>query len=270
MRILYGVSSVGLGHARRSLTIADWLRKSTPGIEIDWVSSQPVISFLEQKGERILPVSYKLESLSSVMEERVSAGRLADMSRVARISSSIARQNYFMLKEYLGGYDLLIQDEFSETMFSFMWDKKAKNLQDRIVVTDYFQFQSGGTFNPITSLTLWYANRMLKKAFEKSSLSIFADELDSIPPRRRSEASRMFEIVGPIVPSAPDERRDVLKEKIVADLWGQQFGTRKLIVVAIGGTSIGKYLIDFLNTNSKEITEKLDCLILILLGPRVE
>ncbi|MDA4111312.1 MAG: hypothetical protein OK439_02150, partial [Thaumarchaeota archaeon] len=120
------------------------------------------------------------------------------------------------------------------------------------------------------SITLWYANRMLKKAFERSSLRIFADELDSIPPRERSEASRMFEIVGPIVPRAPDERRDVLKEKIVADLWDHQFGIRKLIVVAIGGTSIGKYLIDFLYTNSKEITEKLDCLILILLGPRVE
>ena len=93
MRILYGVSSVGLGHARRSLAIVDCLRKSGDDIEIDWISSQPVISFLEQKAERVLPVSKELKSLSSVMEERVSAGHLDDMSRVARASSSNQRSS---------------------------------------------------------------------------------------------------------------------------------------------------------------------------------
>src|ERR1700730_16527628 len=116
MRILYGISSVGLGHARRSLAIAQCLRKGRKDLEIDWITSEPVVSFLEQSGEKVLPISIQLQSLSPIMEQHVRSGRLDDISQVARFSSSIAKKNYLVLKPELGKYSVLIQDEFAETI----------------------------------------------------------------------------------------------------------------------------------------------------------
>ena len=141
MKILFGVSSVGLGHVRRSLEVANRLRQ-LGGYEIEWVSSEPTISFLSKRGESVLPICSKLKSLSAAMESLVSYGRLDDISRVARLSSALGKENYHVLKPFLGNYDALVQDEFVETMFSFMWDKRPPLPTKRVVMTDYFQFEA--------------------------------------------------------------------------------------------------------------------------------
>jgi predicted glycosyltransferase len=269
MRILYGVSSVGLGHARRSLAIAQYLRKSRNDLEIDWITSEPVVSFLEHSGERVLPISYQLQSLSPIMEQRVRSGRLDDMSQVARTSSSIAKKNYFVLKPELEKYAVLIQDEFAETIFSFMWDSKATLPPKRVLITDYVRFESHSRIDSLSKITLWYANRMLSKAFEKASLRIFADDLDAIPQTLREKVNKSFEIVGPIVSKAPSLAKEELRKKLL-DTWNKNPETKRLIVVTIGGTSIGEYLVDFLYENSEEISGKLDCHIVVLLGPRLQ
>ncbi len=270
MRILYGVSSVGLGHARRSITIANCLRKARRDLEIDWITADPVVSFLEQSGEQVLPVSRKLQSLSPVMEKSVHAGRLEDMSSVARTSSSIAKRNYFLFKDLLRNYSLLIQDEFSETMFSFMWDSESTLPAKQVVITDYVQFRSPATFSPVSRLTMWYANRMLAKAFDRASLRILADDPDCVPSALKEKTTSSFSIVGPIVPHSTDESKTDLKKKILQHYWNSPDYSKMLVVVSVGGTSVGKYLIDFLYKNSDDITRKLDCLIVMLLGPRIE
>ena len=270
MRILYGVSSVGLGHARRSLTIANRLRKGRSDLEIDWITADPVISFLEQSGEIVLPISRELQSLSPVMEKEVQTGRLGDMSKVARISSSLAKQNYFLLKELLARYSVLVQDEFTETMFSFMWDSRNTLPTKQIVITDYVEFASPATFNPLSKITMWYANRMLAKAFQKASLRILADDLESVPASLREKIATSFAIVGPVVPESSDESKLGIKKKVMQDYWNTPDDSKLLLVVSVGGTSVGKYLIDFLYKKSEEITRNLDCLILILLGPRID
>jgi UDP:flavonoid glycosyltransferase YjiC (YdhE family) len=228
------------------------------------------VSFLEQSGEKVLPLSARLQSLSPVMEQGVRTGRLDDMSRVARISSTVAKRNYFAVKEILAKYAVMIQDEFAETMFSFMWDSGAKLPSTRVIITDYVRFESRGRFNPLSKITLWYANRMLSKAFANSSLRIFADDLDAIPPSMRGKVRESFELVGPIVQDAPQQTKEELKRKILEKFWGDQVPSKRLIVVSIGGTSIGKYLVDFMYENSEEISGKLESQLLILLGPRIQ
>ncbi len=49
-RALYISSPIGLGHARRDQAIADELRRSHPGLEIDWLAQHPVTTFLKAKG----------------------------------------------------------------------------------------------------------------------------------------------------------------------------------------------------------------------------
>ncbi len=150
MKLAYGVSSVGLGHARRSLTLARYLRKARNDLEITWFCAEPVISFLEQEGEKIPSVCRQLRSLSSIMEDRVSSGRLKDMSLVARTSSTIARQNYSFLSKELSDYDFLVQDEFVETLLAFMWEKPSVLPTHKAVVTDFLELSSPGSWNPLS------------------------------------------------------------------------------------------------------------------------
>lgn len=258
MKILFGISSVGLGHARRSLAVANSLRK-TGEYEIDWISSEPTITFLRMKGEKVLPISAELKSMSPAMEGRVKHGRLDDISLVARYSSGIGKENYLTLKKYLGGYDAIIQDEFAETMFSFVWDKNPPLPAKRVLITDYFQFETRSR-NPFNRVVTWYANRLLVKAFDNSELRIFADDVKSVPKKVPK-----FDIVGPILEEPPVETREELREKLFG------VGSRIFIVVSVGGTSAGKYLIDFIVSKLESIRETLkDAKFVLLLGPRID
>jgi UDP-N-acetylglucosamine--N-acetylmuramyl-(pentapeptide) pyrophosphoryl-undecaprenol N-acetylglucosamine transferase len=257
LKILFGVSSVGLGHVRRSLEVANRLRR-LGDYEIEWVSSEPTISFLLNKEECVLPICSKLKSLSAAMESRVSHGRLDDISRVARLSSALGRENYYSLKPTLANYDALVQDEFVETMFSFMWDKRPPLPKKRVVITDYFQFETG-SHNPFSRIITWYANRMLVKAYNNSQLRIFADSVGFIPKKIPK-----FEIVGPILEQTPPESREELRRKLFPGKSGI------VIVVSVGGTSAGKYLLDFFVSNQKSFREALDSTLVLLLGPRID
>jgi UDP-N-acetylglucosamine:LPS N-acetylglucosamine transferase len=203
------------------------------------------------------------------MENGVKSGRLRDISSVARKSSSIAHENYELFKGQLSDFDMLIQDEFAETMFCFMWDKNPKLPASRTIITDYLQFESGNSLNPFTNLVTWYANRMLRKAFAKASLRIFADDISSVPSRLRKLLTQ-FEVVGPIVASPPAASKEQLRNKIIPVEFGTTEDSRKLIVVSVGGTSTGNFLIDFVSVNSQKISNALDCRIIVLLGPRIE
>ncbi len=270
MNVAFGVSSVGLGHARRSLTLAKYLRKERKDLEITWFAAEPVITFLEKEGETVPPVCHQLRSLSSVMEAGVSSGRLRDISKVARSSSSIARQNYFLLKSELVNCKALIQDEFIETLLAFMWEKNPSLPQHRVLITDYLELQSSGTLNPLSRLVSWYANRMLWKGYAACAPRIFADDLDLIPASLKVKAQKVFSVVGPILPDPPAESKSALKEKILTDHFGVCADHMKLLVIAVGGTDIGKYLISFFVQNQTELSEKLNCNILVLLGPRID
>ena len=257
MKILFGVSSVGLGHVRRSLEIANRLRK-LGDYEIEWATAEPTISFLLKRGESVLPICSKLKSLSAAMESRISHGRLDDISKVARLSSGLGKENYHHLKPFLGNYDALVQDEFAETMFSFMWDKSPPLPTKRVVITDYFQFGSSSR-NPFSRIVTWYTNRMLVKAYCNSQLRIFADDASFIPKKVPK-----FEIVGPVLEQIPAESREELRRRLFPEKRGA------VIVVSVGGTSVGKSLLDFLVSNQKQIRESLDSTLVLLLGPRID
>ena len=266
MKIAYGVSSVGLGHARRSLTLARQLRKEIDA-DIIWFAAEPVINFLELEGEKVSPVCKEFQSLSGVMEDGVSFGRLDDMSRVARKSSLVAKMNYSILKSCnLSNCEALIQDEFAETMFSFMWDRNPSLPRNRIVMTDYLEFTSGRNLNPASRLVTWYANRMLSKAYNSATTRIFADEIDSVKPKQK-KILKEFLVAGPILPDPPTESKIVLKERIMENYFA--INDANLIVVSVGGTSSGKYLVDFFYQNFREISIQLGCKVLVLTGPRI-
>jgi hypothetical protein len=101
-KILYGVSSVGLGRVRRSLAIANNMRIiDGERLNIDWICDEPASSFLRRRGENVLEVSNNLESLSPVFEEFSQNGEIHDMSKVARRAFSISKRNYALVRPYI-------------------------------------------------------------------------------------------------------------------------------------------------------------------------
>ena len=126
------------------------------------------------------------------------------------------------------------------------------------VITDYFQFETGSR-NPFSRIVTWYANRMLVKAYNNSQLRIFADNASFIPKKIPK-----FEIVGPILEQTPPESREELRRRLFPGKSGI------VIVVSVGGTSVGKYLLDFFVSNQKSFREALDSTLVLLLGPRID
>jgi Glycosyltransferase family 28 C-terminal domain len=268
IKVLYGVSSVGLGHARRSLAIAQRLRSLRPDVklEIDFLAAEPALSFLKKSGERLLPESANLESLSYFMEKDSKAGRIPDMSKVASDTQKGAKRNYSILKPILMEYDVLIQDEFVETLFSFLWDKQASFPEKRVVTTDYIQLESESS-NPLNKLKLGYANQALKKAYLNQQLRIFLDTPDALPPSDgwREWVASNFHVLGPVIENGLLPRQT--KMELVDKLFGHANG--RLVIFNLGGTAIGKPLAQFVIKNADVLSERLDAYLVILLGPRI-
>ncbi len=266
--VLYGVSSVGLGHARRSVAIARRLRSLRPDVklQIDFLAAEPALSFLKQSGERVLADSSNLESLSYFMEKDAKDGKISDMSKVASETEKGAKRNYSIIKPILAGYDVLVQDEFVETLFSFLWDKEPQLPPKRIVTTDYIQLETESS-NPFSKLRLGYANRALKKAFMNQNLRIFLDTPDALPQSGewRKWVAANFHVLGPVIEEnmLPRENKMQLTDK----LFGQ--AKARTIMFNLGGTSIGKPLADFVIKNADVLSERLDAYLAILLGPRI-
>ncbi len=259
---------MGLGHVRRSLAIAKKLRSFRSNIRylIDFVAAEPALTFLKQSGENVLPISSSLESLSSLMEKDSKAGRIADMSKIAGESQEVAKRNYAMLKSVLPNYDLLIQDEFVETMFSFMWEKFPVLPQKRVVITDYVRLENESA-NPLSKLKLSYANRMLKRAYMNQQLRIFLDTPDALPRSTdvRKWIAGNFHVLGPVVENnVPSETREELIQKF--------FGRTeaRFLVFNLGGTALGKPLAQFVIKNADVLSEKLDSYLVVLLGSRIK
>lgn len=270
LRILYGVSSVGLGHVRRSLAIVEKLRELNPGVELqlDWVAAEPALTFLQKNNERTLEICPKLESLSTFFEKNTAHGKISDMSKVTSDSQEGAKKNYSFIRPFLHNYDLLIQDEFVETLFSFMWEKTppAVPYPKTIVLTDYVAFDTESS-NPLNKLKISFANRMLKKAYMNQQLRIFLDSPDALPESSgaRRWVAENFHVLGPVIRSPPRESKSELTKK----LFGQTESV-KFVVFTVGGTAIGKSLVSFLIKNANFLSERLDAFLVVLLGPRIK
>lgn len=269
LRVLFGVSSVGLGHVRRDLAIVAKMRELVPAgvdLKVEWVAAEPALSFLEGQGEKTLESSRKLESMSSFFENDSAKGRIADMSKVAADCEQGAKRNYGVIRPFLSNYDVLIQDEFYETLFSFMWDKEPPLPSKSIVLTDYVRFDTESQ-NPFNKLKVGYANRMLKKAYMNQQLRIFLDYPDALPESSGSRkwVGSNFHVLGPVVSRPPSEPKGELTKMLLGETESVRF-----VVFTVGGTAIGKGLVQFLIKNADFLSERLDAYLVVLLGPRIK
>ncbi len=262
MRLLVGVSSVGLGHVKRSLSIVREIVKLRPDTSVGWLCAQPALSYLESVGENVLPESYRMMSLSSAFEEKSVGGSVNSLEAV-RVAYSLAKQNYSVIRERVAEYDLLVQDEFLETLFAHRWEQNPTLPGRRAVITDFVDVGIKG-FNPVRWVLGAYANRMLRRGLLMNDVRVFADSIDSVPPNLRGWVQTNFVVTGPIVLVDGKEAGE-LRRKLLGDS-----GKRRIVCFTIGGTAVGKHILDFAWQNRHTLSDALDALLLFLTGPRVD
>ena len=96
----------------RDAAIADELRKLHPDLEIDWLAQHPVTAVLEERGERIHPLSAELASESAHITAESFDHDLNAFQAIRRMDEILVA-NFMVFHDAVedGEYDLVIGDE---------------------------------------------------------------------------------------------------------------------------------------------------------------
>jgi pimeloyl-ACP methyl ester carboxylesterase/predicted glycosyltransferase len=111
-KVLYLSSPIGLGHARRDLAIVQELRAQRPDVQVDWLTQEPVVTFLESQGEHVHPASSYLASESRHIESRAGEHDLHAFQAIRHMDELLVA-NFMVFNELVTDehYDLWVGDE---------------------------------------------------------------------------------------------------------------------------------------------------------------
>jgi pimeloyl-ACP methyl ester carboxylesterase/predicted glycosyltransferase len=251
-RALYLSSPIGLGHARRDVAIARELKRIRPELEINWLAQHPVTTVLDAEGEHIHPASQWLASESAHVASEA-AGHDLHCFQALRRMDEILVANFMVFQEVVEeeNYDLIIGDEAWDVDYYWHENPELKRGQN-VWLTDfvgYLPMPDGGEQEAF--LTTDYNAEMIehidrypwvrdRAIFVGNDEDIVPDTFGANLPAIRGWTTQHFSYSGYITgftPPAPDE---------VAPL-RSRLGYRDdelVCVVAVGGSGIGKALID--------------------------
>jgi len=276
-KILYVSGSIGLGHVTRDLAIAGQLRKQFPGVELSWLASHPATIPLKEAGEKLLPET-DIYANANIHAEKAARGFGMNTLKYLSNERKTSWRNIKVLKQIIRReqFDVVIADEAYELTVALAM--KALSIDAPFVmIYDFFGMDSL-THNPIEKLTVTIVNRLWahwdRKLFSGGkNLALFAGELEDIPdtglgfplPSRRIHAETYYKFTEYILPFDPAQYADKfgIREKL-------GYGKELLVVCSIGGTSIGKDLLELCGWANSIIKQKVPNLRMVLIcGPRL-
>jgi UDP:flavonoid glycosyltransferase YjiC (YdhE family) len=275
-RILYISGSVGLGHVTRDLAIAAELRRQCRDAEICWIAAPPASTLLEAAGERLLPESARW--VDDTAQAEASAQRFGlNLTRyLMRVSSSWpAHVRVFDQVTRAGRFDLVLGDETYEINVAQMKDARL-NRQPYACFYDFIGLDAAGA-NPLDRLVAYYWNRVWQNDHDFYSKphnrAVFLGEPEDIPdrsfgvllPNRRAYARRYYHFAGYVFGFDPLQYRD--SSALKAHLG---YGPERLVVCSIGGTAVGKALLELCSQAYPIMRARLPDLRMVLVcGPRI-
>jgi len=276
-KILYVSGSIGLGHVTRDLAIARQLRKQHPEVELSWLACHPATLSLKQAGERLLP-EVDIYANANTHAENIARGFEMSTLRYALHESKILRHN---LKIYMKifnreKYDLVISDEAYDLITALAM--KFIRLEAPFVMIYDFLGMDSVTKNPFEKLLVNISNSIWKKWDRKlfsggKNLALFAGEIEDIHDKRlgffksnrREHAREFYKFTGYVLPFDPAEYTDKIKIRTKLG-----YGHEPLVVCSIGGTSIGKDLLELCGQAYPIIKQHVSDLRMVLTcGPRL-
>jgi UDP-N-acetylglucosamine:LPS N-acetylglucosamine transferase len=276
-RLLYISGSIGLGHVTRDLAIAGELRRQCPEIELSWLASHPATVVLKEAGEELLPEVDQYGD-DNVPAENAARGFHLNLLKYASKATKQWARNVAIFRKIARReqFDVIIGDETYEIGIALAM--KLVRLEAPFVMIYDFLGLDSLTENPIHKLVTHIWNRTWahtdRKLFSRGkNLALFAGEPEDVPdkglgfllPNRRDHADKHYKFTGYVLQFDPVKYAD--KAEIRAKLG---YGAEPLVVCAIGGTSIGRGLLQLCGRAYPIIKRKVPDLRMVLVcGPRL-
>ncbi|MBI4720501.1 MAG: glycosyltransferase [Chitinivibrionia bacterium] len=275
-RVLYMSGSLGLGHITRDLAIARELRKLHPAMELAWLAGSPADRLIKEAGEELLPEAADLADENAVAEQSADGATLSLIRYVGRARKQWAQNvEVFLRVTRERPFDLIIGDETYEVVRAF---KKNPGLKKYPFAMIYdFVGVDAMSGNLLERLGVYMLNHSWAKSYKRApsyvDLSLFVGEVEDVPdrsfgfmlPNRREWAKRRCQFVGHVFPFDPARYADrsALRRRL-------GYGDEPLVVCSIGGTAIGRPLLELCAQAYPIIREKIPDLRMVLVGgPRL-
>jgi predicted glycosyltransferase len=276
-KVLYISGSIGLGHVIKDLAIANKLREIRQDLEITWIATNPATEYLEEKGEYIHPLAYKFSSYSAFAERSANQARL-NLVNYVLASLKGWYHNVITFRRIIRqeDYDVIVGNETYEILIGLVF-RLIRFKTPFIIIYDFFGLDSM-TRNPLEKLVnymlnwIWSRNhKVMSKAGRKS---LFIGEPEDIPdeklgfllPNRVEYARSHFTFIGYIIRFDPKLYTDKMAIRV-------KLGYQKenpLLVCSIGGTSIGKSMLELCSRAFPLLRSALANLHMVLVtGPRL-
>lgn len=270
-KVLFISGSLGLGHVTRDLAIARELRRHDPELEISWLAAPPAAQLIEAGGERLLPQAGWFGNLSLDAESLSKAFRL-DLVQYSSRARGAWHANVAVFQEVVrrDSYDLVIGDETYEISIALKRRPALKRFPF-VMIYDFVGLDAMSR-SPFERFGVYLWNRMWARP-GVADLSLFVGEIEDVPdrpfgfrlPNRRQWARAHYTFIGYILPFDSQDCND--RTRLRAELG---YGPEPLIVCSIGGTSIGKELLELCAQALPFIRERVpDARMLLVCGPRL-
>jgi UDP-N-acetylglucosamine:LPS N-acetylglucosamine transferase len=276
-KILFISGSLGLGHVLRDLTIARELRSRDPEMEVFWLAAHPASAVLEEAGENLLSEAGQYANENIPAEEAAGQYQLNLLKYLTKAVKDWA-QNLELFKQVTSkeSYDLVIGDETYE-VFTDLMDNPDLLQAPFVAIYDFIgnDATSGNLLERFGTYMWCRAWAKLGKLFTRQkTLGLFVGELEDIPdrslgfrlPNRRELARSHLNFTGYVLPFDPADftNREAVRSRLGYD-------AAPLIVCTIGGTAVGKDLLDLCGQAFPFIKEKIpDLRMVVVCGPRLD
>ena len=278
LNVLYISGSLGLGHITRDIAIANKLRGLIPGTDIDWLAAHPATALLKELGEKLVEGTEQYANENESAEKAAKGATLNLINYLMKARRAWGKNIKVFTKVVTNKkYDLVIGDETYEISLALREHPEIRNFKF-VMIFDFVGMDSMSN-NPLEKLGVHIYNSKWSHDYRKKikpsyDLGLFVGELEDIPdksfgfnlPNRREFAKAMYKFVGYIFPFEVEEYKN---QSEVRKKLGYDDG--KLVIASIGGTSIGKELLELCGNAYPLVKEKIQNVRFILVtGPRLK
>jgi hypothetical protein len=275
-KILFISGSIGLGHITRDLAIAQELRKANPEVEISWLASHPASLIIKESGETLLPEADNYAN-DNVHAENAARGFHLNLLKYLSDARGAWATNVSLFERVTAKeqYDIVIGDETYELVVAQI-KRPELNKKPFVMIYDFLGVDSL-TRNPVDRFMAYMWNRIWvqdRNLFSKErNVALFVGEPEDIPdksfgfmlPNRRLHSNTYYKFLGYILGFDPKEYSD--RSKIRAKLG---YGEEPLVLCSVGGTSVGRNLLELCGQSYPIIKTKIPDLRMVLVcGPRI-
>jgi pimeloyl-ACP methyl ester carboxylesterase/predicted glycosyltransferase len=278
-RALYVSSPIGLGHARRDISIARELRRLHPDLQVDWLAQDPVTRVLEAEGERIHPASVRLANESKHIESESTEHDLHAFHAIRRMDEILAA-NFMVFHDVVREerYDLWIGDEAWELDYYLHENPREKRVP-YVWLSDFVGFlpMDDGDARESFLTADFNAQRIdhIAEHPEIRDLSLFVGNPDDIVPKRfgpglpmiRDWAERNYDFTGYVTGFDPADLSD--RTKLRAELGYSD--DERVCIVTVGGSGVGENLLRRVIAAYPQAKERVsDLRMIVVAGPRID